>query len=414
MDPSDPDFVYLGVDRKALLKEFEAGSFDSKKVAWVEDEKEGFVMADVEETSGDNVTVRLKDGTTKTIKKDAIQQVNPPKFTMIEDMADLTFLNDASVLENLRARYYKNLIYTYSGLFCVTINPYKRFPIYTFEVALKYKGKRRAEMPPHIFSISDNAYHSMLADRENQSILITGESGAGKTENTKKVISYFAYVTAGVSKREEAQGSLEDQIIQANPLLEAYGNAKTTRNNNSSRFGKFIRIHFGTTGKIAGADIEFYLLEKSRVTAQMKGERNFHIFYQILSEYGKKYLDKLLVSPDPALYSFINQGELTIDGVDDAEEMKITDEAIDILGFTNDERMSLFKCTTSILNMGEMKFKQRPREEQAEADGTAEAEKVAFLLGVNAKDLLNSFLKPKVKVGNEYVTKGQNLDQVNY
>ncbi|VDD74731.1 unnamed protein product [Mesocestoides corti] len=417
MDPSDPDFEYLGVDRKALLKEAEAGSFDSKSVAWVEDEKEGYVMADIVETSGDTVTVRLKDGTTKQIKKDDIQQVNPPKFTMTEDMADLTYLNDASVLENLRARYYHKLIYTYSGLFCVAVNPYKRYPIYSYEVAMKYKGKRRAEMPPHLFSIADNAYHSMLADRENQSILITGESGAGKTENTKKVISYFAFVTANPSKKGEEvekKGSLEDQIVQANPLLEAYGNAKTNRNNNSSRFGKFIRIHFGTTGKIAGADIEFYLLEKSRVTSQMKGERNFHIFYQLLSDYGKKYHDKLLVTADPALYSFINQGELTIDGVDDSEEMKLTDEAIDILGFTNDERMSLFKCTTSVINMGEMKFKQRPREEQAEADGTAEAEKVAFLLGVNAKDLLNSFLKPKVKVGNEFVTKGQNLDQVNF
>lgn len=417
MDPSDPDFEFLGVDRKALLKEAEQGSFDSKSVAWVEDEKEGYVMADIVETSGDIVTVKLKDGNTKQIKKDDLQQVNPPKFTMAEDMADLTYLNDASVLENLRARYYHKLIYTYSGLFCVAVNPYKRYPIYTYEVAMKYKGKRRAEMPPHLFSISDNAYHSMLADRENQSILITGESGAGKTENTKKVISYFAFVTANPSKKGEEvekKGSLEDQIVQANPLLEAYGNAKTNRNNNSSRFGKFIRIHFGTTGKIAGADIEFYLLEKSRVTSQMKGERNFHIFYQLLSDYGKKYHDKLLVSADPALYSFINQGELTIDGVDDAEEMKLTDEAIDILGFSNDERMSLFKCTTSVINMGEMKFKQRPREEQAEADGTAEAEKVAFLLGVNAKDLLNSFLKPKVKVGNEFVTKGQNLDQVNF
>lgn len=114
------------------------------------------------------------------------------------------------------------------------------------------------------------------------------------------------------------------------------------------------------------------------------------------------------------MYSFINQGELTIDGVDDSEEMRLTDEAIDILGFSNDERMSLYKCTTAVINLGEMKFKQRPREEQAEADGTAEAEKVAFLLGVNAKDLLTSFLKPKVKVGNEMVTKGQNLDQVNF
>ncbi|VDP97429.1 unnamed protein product, partial [Trichobilharzia regenti] len=224
-------------------------------------------------------------------------------------------------------------------------------------------------------------------------------------------------------------GTLEDQIVQANPVLEAYGNAKTTRNNNSSRFGKFIRIHFGTTGKIAGADIEHYLLEKSRVVSQMKGERNYHIFYQLLSSYGAKYHGmlynfylfiifsyeyKLLVQADPALYSFINQGELTIDGVDDSEEMKLCDEAFEVLGFADDEKLSLFKCTTSICNMGEMKFKQRPREEQAEADGTAEAEKVAFLLGVNAKDLMTSFLKPKVKVGTEFVTKGQNLNQVSF
>ncbi|VEL39070.1 unnamed protein product [Protopolystoma xenopodis] len=156
------------------------------------------------------------------------------------------------------------------------------------------------------------------------------------------------------------------------------------------------------------------LLEKSRVNSQMKGERNYHIFYQLLSDYGKRYHDKLLVSADPAMYSFINQGELTIDGVDDAEEMKMTDEAFEILGFSDEEKISLFKCTASILNMGEMKFKQRPREEQAEADGTAEAEKVAFLLGVNAKDMMNAFLKPRVKVGNDYVTKGQNQAQVIY
>ncbi|VDP27395.1 unnamed protein product [Schistosoma mattheei] len=349
MDPSDPDFKYLGVDRKALLKEL--ANFDSKNVIWVEDEKEGYVLADIKDTTGDTITVALKDGSEKKVKKDDAQQVNPPKFFLIEDMANLTHLNDASVLENLRARYYRQLIYTYSGLFCVAVNPYKRFPIYTEQVALKYKGKRRGEMPPHIFSISDNAYHNMLQDRENQSILITGESGAGKTENTKKVISYFAVVAAASKKEDDdasKKGTLEDQIVQANPVLEAYGNAKTTRNNNSSRFGKFIRIHFGTTD----------LLEKSRVVSQMKGERNYHIFYQLLSTYGSKYHGK---------FFFL------------------------------------------LWNMS-----VRPREEQAEADGTAEAEKVAFLLGVNAKDLLTSFLKPKVKVGTEFVTKGQNLNQVTY
>ncbi|VDP89806.1 unnamed protein product, partial [Echinostoma caproni] len=136
MDPSDPDFKYLGVDRKQLLKE--QASFDSKNVIWVEDEKEGYVLADVVETSGDTITVKLKDATEKKVKKDDAQLVNPPKFFLIEDMANLTHLNDASVLENLRARYYRQLIYTYSGLFCVAVNPYKRFPIYTASVAMKY------------------------------------------------------------------------------------------------------------------------------------------------------------------------------------------------------------------------------------------------------------------------------------
>jgi myosin heavy chain 6/7 len=322
MDPSDPAYPYLTFDKKALLKD--AGSFDSKKNCWIPDEKEGFIKGEIESTSGEQVTIRTEKGEEKVVKKDLVQQMNPPKFEMLEDMANLTFLNDASVLNNLRTRFKNNLIYTYSGLFCVAINPYRRFPIYESSVILKYKGKKRSEMPPHIFSVADNAYSNMLRDRENQSILITGESGAGKTENTKKVIAYFAQVAAASSKKEEPdsgaskKGTLEDQIVQANPVLEAYGNAKTTRNNNSSRFGKFIRIHFGTSGKIAGADIEYYLLEKSRVTSQQKGERNYHAFYQLLSSAAKPFHEKLLISSDPALYSFINQGELTIDGVDDA------------------------------------------------------------------------------------------------
>ncbi|XP_018646976.1 myosin heavy chain, putative [Schistosoma mansoni] len=416
MDPSDPDFKYLGVDRKALLKEL--ANFDSKNVIWVEDEKEGYVLADIKELR----VLSPKKTTCFSLSTWTVSQPSHKSNTNIYEFEQINllcilFLTPKSITIKLLSFYILLIKKTYSGLFCVAVNPYKRFPIYTEQVALKYKGKRRGEMPPHIFSISDNAYHNMLQDRENQSILITGESGAGKTENTKKVISYFAVVAAASKKEDDdssKKGTLEDQIVQANPVLEAYGNAKTTRNNNSSRFGKFIRIHFGTTGKIAGADIEHYLLEKSRVVSQMKGERNYHIFYQLLSTYGSKYHDKLLVQTDPALYSFINQGELTIDGVDDSEEMKLCDEAFEVLGFNDDEKLSLFKCTTSICNMGEMKFKQRPREEQAEADGTAEAEKVAFLLGVNAKDLLTSFLKPKVKVGTEFVTKGQNLNQVTY
>ncbi|KAK3591327.1 hypothetical protein CHS0354_028436 [Potamilus streckersoni] len=420
-DPSDPDFQYLAVDRKALLKDPPA--YEGKKCCWIPDKKEGFVLAEIVSTKGEEITVKtLEKNETITVKKDDIQQVNPAKFEKVEDMANMSYLNEASVLYNLKRRYYAGLIYTYSGLFCVAINPYKRLPIYTDTVIAKFRGKRRAEMPPHLFSIADNAYQNMLQDRENQSMLITGESGAGKTENTKKVIMYFARVAANLYKEpkkiqtEEGRlaGNLEDQIIQANPVLEAFGNAKTVRNNNSSRFGKFIRIHFGPTGKIAGADIETYLLEKSRVTFQQPAERNYHIFYQMLSNAIPQYNEKLLVSPDPALYSFINQGALTVDTIDDVEEMKITDGAFDVLGFSPEEKLSMYKCTAAIMHMGEMKFKQRPREEQAEPDGTAEAEKVAFMLGVNAGDLLKDMLKPKIKVGTEFVTQGRTKDQVVY
>ncbi|GFN81923.1 myosin heavy chain [Plakobranchus ocellatus] len=418
LDVNDPDFVYLVVDRKKLMKE-QTQTFDGKKACWVPDPKEGFMAAEIQSTKGDEITVKTTEtNETRTVKKDDIQQMNPPKYEKIEDMANMTYLNEASVLYNLKSRYGAGLIYTYSGLFCVAVNPYRRLPIYTQKIINAYRGKRKAEMPPHLFSISDNAYQSMLQDRENQSMLITGESGAGKTENTKKVIMYFANVAAGQQKKSDEpdskKGSLEDQIIQANPVMEAYGNAKTTRNNNSSRFGKFIRIHFGPQGKIAGADIETYLLEKSRVTFQQPAERNYHIFYQIMSPALPNMHEKLLISPDPALYAFTNQGSLVVDGIDDTEEMKITDEAFDVLGFTPEEKGSLYKCTAAIVHFGEMKFKQRPREEQAEADGTAEAEKVAFMLGINAGDLLKGLLKPKIKVGSEYVTQGRNIDQVTY
>ncbi|XP_067673678.1 myosin heavy chain, striated muscle-like [Haliotis asinina] len=414
-DPTDPEMQYLAVDRKKLLKE-QKRSFDAKKSCWAPDAEQGFRAAELKSTKGEEVTVLiLETNETKTFKKDEVQSMNPPKFEKIEDIANMTYLNEAAVLYNLRSRYTSGLIYTYSGLFCIAINPYRRLPIYTPSIVAKYRGKRKTEMPPHLFSISDNAYQFMVQDRENQSMLITGESGAGKTENTKKVIAYFAYVAAaskGEAEQDEKKGSLEDQIVQANPVLEAYGNAKTSRNNNSSRFGKFVRIHFATSGKIAGADIETYLLEKSRVTYQQSVERNYHIFYQMLSQAVPSVLETIVAKPDAGLYTFINQGVLTVNGIDDKEEMKMTDEAFDVLGFTGDEKTSAYKCTGSILHMGEMQFKQKG--EQAEPDGTAEAEKVSFLLGVNCGDFLKALCKPKIKVAMDYVTQGRTKDQVLY
>ncbi|XP_063809706.1 myosin-15 [Pseudophryne corroboree] len=406
-------------DKELMIQQTVA--FDGKKKCWIPDDKEAYLEAEIKETGGGKVTVEVAGGKTVIVKDADVQQMNPPKFDMIEDMAMLTHLNEASVLSNLRRRYSNWMIYTYSGLFCVTVNPYKWLPVYKTEVVTAYKGKRRSEAPPHIFSIADNAYHDMLRNRENQSMLITGESGAGKTVNTKRVIQYFATVAAigdPTGKKNQPAtktgGTLEDQIIQANPALEAFGNAKTLRNDNSSRFGKFIRIHFGTTGKLSSADIEIYLLEKSRVIFQQPGERSYHIFYQITTGKKSELIDMLLVTTNPYDFHFSSQGVVTVDNLDDSEELLATDQAFDILGFISDEKYGAYKLTGAIMHFGNMKFKQKQREEQAEPDGTESTDKAAYLMGVSSSELVKGLMHPRVKVGNEYVTKGQSVEQVVY
>ncbi|XP_036197775.1 myosin-13 [Myotis myotis] len=391
--------------------------FDSKKSCFAVDDKELYVKGMIQSREDDKVTVKTLDDRTLTLNSDQVFPMNPPKFDKIEDMAMMTHLHEPAVLYNLKERYAAWMIYTYSGLFCVTVNPYKWLPVYNPEVVAAYRGKKRQEAPPHIFSISDNAYQFMLTDRDNQSILITGESGAGKTVNTKRVIQYFATIAVTGDKKKEQQsgkmqGTLEDQIIQANPLLEAFGNAKTVRNDNSSRFGKFIRIHFGATGKLASADIETYLLEKSRVTFQLSSERSYHIFYQIMSNKKPELIDLLLISTNPFDFPFVSQGEVTVASINDSEELLATDNAIDILGFSSEEKVGIYKLTGAVMHYGNMKFKQKQREEQAEPDGTEVADKAGYLMGLNSAEMLKGLCCPRVKVGNEYVTKGQNVQQV--
>ncbi|XP_041429050.1 myosin-4 [Xenopus laevis] len=406
--------------RKSDKERLEAQSkpFDAKNTVFVDDPKELYVKGFVTAREDGKVTVKTDDGRTVTVKDSQIYPQNPPKYDKIEDMAMMTHLNEASVLYNLKERYAAWMIYTYSGLFCATVNPYKWLPVYNPEVVAGYRGKKRMETPPHIFSLSDNAYQAMLTDRENQSVLITGESGAGKTVNTKRVIQYFATIAAlgEAGKKKELsnslQGNLEDQIIEANPLLEAFGNAKTVRNDNSSRFGKFIRIHFGTTGKLSSADIETYLLEKSRVTFQLSAERSYHIFYQILTNKKPELVEMLLVTTNPYDFPSISQGEIVVKSINDEEELMATDNAIDILGFNQEEKLGIYKMTGAVMHYGNMKFKQKQREEQAEPDSVEVADKIAYLMGLNSADLLKALCYPRVKVGNEFVTKGQTVPQV--
>merc|ERR1719384_2962159 len=346
----------------------------------------------------------------KTFKSAEVGQVNPPKFEKCEDMANLTFLNDASVFWNLKVRFQAKMIYTYSGLFCIVVNPYKRYPIYTGTVVKMYLGKRRNEVPPHLWAITETAYRNMLQNLKNQSMLITGESGAGKTENTKKVIAYLAQVAAS-GEGADKKVSLEDQIVATNPILESYGNTKTSRNDNSSRFGKFIRIHFNAAGKLSGCDIESYLLEKSRITQQQEVERSYHIFYQLLQPFVPEMKPKCLLTDDIYDYEYVSQGKTTVASIDDNEELEMTDAAFDIIGFTHEEKWDCFKLTAGIMTCGGVVFIQKGRDDQAEPGDLDFPKKVAELFGVDVNAMLKAFCKPKIKVGTEWVTKGQTVEQ---
>ncbi|KAG7219369.1 hypothetical protein INR49_019075 [Caranx melampygus] len=398
-DPAGEDNKYLFLENDFRNSGVAQADWAAKKMVWVPSEREGFETASIREEKGDEVLVELSNGHKVTVNKDDIQKMNPPKFSKVEDMAALTFLNEASVLHNLRERYFSSLIYTYSGLFCVVVNPYKMLPIYSEKIIEMYKGKKRHEVPPHIYSITDNAYRNMLQDREDQSILCTGESGAGKTENTKKVIQYLAVVASSHKGKNPANpqqqqgslayGELEKQLLQANPILEAFGNAKTIKNDNSSRFGKFIKLNFDVTGYLVGANIDTYLLEKSRCIRQANTERAFHIFYYMVA--GAK--DKMS---------------------EDDEMFDETLEAMEIMGFNEEERMGMLKVVSTVLQLGNIKFEKERNSEQATMPDNTAAQKVCHLQGINVTDFTRAILTPRIKVGREVVQKAQTKQQADF
>uniref|UniRef100_A0A8V5HEI0 Uncharacterized protein n=1 Tax=Melopsittacus undulatus TaxID=13146 RepID=A0A8V5HEI0_MELUD len=407
----DPE-RYLFVDRAVIYNPATQADWTAKKLVWIPSERHGFEAASIKEEKGDEVLVELaENGKKALVNKDDIQKMNPPKFSKVEDMAELTCLNEASVLHNLKDRYYSGLIYTYSGLFCVVINPYKNLPIYSENIIEMYRGKKRHEMPPHIYAISESAYRCMLQDREDQSILCTGESGAGKTENTKKVIQYLAHVASSHKGRKDHNipGELERQLLQANPILESFGNAKTVKNDNSSRFGKFIRINFDVTGYIVGANIETYLLEKSRAVRQAKDERTFHIFYQLLAGAGEHLKSDLLLEGFNN-YRFLSNGYIPIPGQQDKDNFQETMEAMHIMGFSHDEIL----LVSSVLQFGNISFKKERNTDQASMPENTVAQKLCHLLGMNVMEFTRAILTPRIKVGRDYVQKAQTKEQADF
>ncbi|KAL0252329.1 hypothetical protein I308_101718 [Cryptococcus tetragattii IND107] len=427
--------------------------FSDKKRMWLPDPIEGFLPCWIRSQTGDDgnpdTTSEVQISTTGEIRTAplwTLNPMNPPQFDGVEDIADLTHLNEPSVINNLRTRYTAGGIYTYSGLFLISLNPYRPLPIYTPKIVAQYRSRRREENPPHIFAVAERAWQQIGEERESQSILITGESGAGKTENTKKVIQYLASIATSTipssssskslsqapstglprsssfkgkdalnlsSKADSSLGLLEQQILQANPILEAFGNAQTMRNNNSSRFGKFIRIFFSPAGAIAGANIDWYLLEKSRVTARARGERNFHVFYQLLKgAKAAKLADRLLLEDEPEKYDFLNKTRLQIDGVDDLSEWCLLKDALKVMGFNDIEQFELFRIPAVILHIGNLVL-TGSSSDQAFLPPNMQpvADRICHLLGISVKEFTKSVLQPRVRAGREWVTNARTKKQ---
>uniref|UniRef100_A0A673GAT4 Unconventional myosin-VIIa-like n=1 Tax=Sinocyclocheilus rhinocerous TaxID=307959 RepID=A0A673GAT4_9TELE len=282
-------------------------------------------------------------------EKASLKLMHPTSVEGVDDMIRLGDLSEAGLLRNLLVRHKQGSIYTYIGSVLVAMNPYQMLPIYTAEQVDLYHGRKLGELPPHIFAIADSCYYNMRRNKRNQCCIISGESGAGKTESTKLILQFLAAVSGQHSW-------IEQQIIQANPVLEAFGNAKTIRNDNSSRFGKYVEVFFNKEGDIEGAHMEQYLLEKSRVCHQAPQERNYHIFYCMLSGMQSDH-KKTLSLGDASQFKYLTEGDcLTCDGRDDNDEFGRIHSALKILTFSDRDCWEIFKLLATILHMGNIDF----------------------------------------------------------
>ncbi|XP_065142943.1 unconventional myosin-VIIa [Paramisgurnus dabryanus] len=335
-----------------------------------------------------------------------IKPMHPTSIHGVEDMIRLGDLNEAGILRNLLIRYNDRVIYTYTGSILVAVNPYQLLPIYTADQIRLYTNKKIGEMPPHIFSIADNCYFNMQKNNKDQCCIISGESGAGKTESTKLILQFLAAISGQHSW-------IEQQVLEANPILEAFGNAKTIRNDNSSRFGKYIDIHFNKRGAIEGAKIEQYLLEKSRVCRQAPDERNYHIFYCMLAGMSPDQKTKLGLGLATD-YTYLTMGNCTVcEGRKDMKEYSSILSAMKVLMFTDTENWEISKLLAAILHMGNMRYEARTLKnlDTCVVVRSPDLAKAAALLEVDPQDVMTCLTTRTLITRGESVSTPLSMDQ---
>jgi myosin heavy subunit len=373
---------------------------------WVPHDTEAWVVGEITGLSKSRVQLSTSEGAmdVSTNSVPPIEICGSHLDDDIDNLVDLDELSEGAILHHVRKRYFRKMIYTLVGPILVAVNPFERLPIY--ESGDVRKAQAHASIYPHIFVTAAIAYSQLRDNKKSQSVLISGESGAGKTETTKKVLQYLATVASAHDDGHEV--GVEERIMQSNPLLEAMGNAKTLRNNNSSRFGKYMKIDFDRRDLIQGCSIVNYLLEKSRVVLQSKMERSYHIFYQLCAGAEKLPFASELNVKGPNEYRYLNRsGCSAIEGVDDSEEFHDVITAMRTLQFGNDEQQSMFSIVTAVLNLGNILFEK--------GDGNADDSRVdkasrgildiaARLLGLDSVALSVALTEKTMTVGREMVT----------
>ncbi|XP_074581787.1 myosin-6-like isoform X2 [Curcuma longa] len=376
---------------------------------WTEDPEEAWIDGEVVEVNGDEVTITCTSGKTVTAKLNNVY----PKDTDVspcgvDDMTKLAYLHEPGVLLNLKSRFMMNEIYTYTGNILIAVNPFQRLPhLYNTHMMEQYKGADFGELAPHPFAIADAAYRRMMIDGISQAILVSGESGAGKTESTKMLMRFLAHMGGKVATDAR---SVEQQILESNPVLEAFGNAKTVRNNNSSRFGKFVEIQFDEKARISGAAVRTYLLERSRVCQISDPERNYHCFYMLCAAPSED-IDRYKLD-HPRTFHYLNQSScFALDGVDESEEYLTTRRAMDVVGISTDEQDAIFSVVAAILHLGNIEFAEGEEPDSSvpkDDKSWYHLRTAAELFMCNEKALEDSLCKRIIITRGESITKNLN------
>ncbi|KAG7092220.1 hypothetical protein E1B28_008587 [Marasmius oreades] len=400
---------------------------------WFEDKDQAWISGEVTSvTKGANDTIKLAfvdergkeitiDTTGKQIKdgREGLPPLrNPPLLETADDLATLSHLNEPSVLHTIRNRYAQHSIYTYSGIVLIAVNPFQRVALYGPEILQAYNGRKRGELEPHLFAIAEDAYTAMRKEGMGQTIIVSGESGAGKTESAKYIMRYLASVNPpdSTTSKTKFKLSLDDsteierQILATNPILEAFGNAKTTRNDNSSRFGKYIQILFDGKQEIVGARIRTYLLERSRIVFQPPTERNYHIFYQLCAGAPLKERKDLGLDTDITKFHYLKQGgphSTPIAGVDDAEEFRATQQALSTVGISVEKQWAVFRLLTSLLHLGNIKIVSL-RSDSSIDDNDAALQLATRFLGVNLAEFKRWTIKKQIITRSEKIVTSLN------